>query len=98
MNSRMNANLRVSLGITGWLVFVFCVLYVGAWFFSPGSYSRAEIYELEISKDSLIQIINEVKLENPDMFLSADELLCIMFERVVNFMYRGAQGEFLEVE
>ncbi len=43
-------------------------------------------------------LATQKKLENPDMFLSADELLCIMFERVVNFMYRGAQGEFLEVE
>ncbi len=70
----MNTNLRVSLGVIGWLVFVFCFLYVGAWFFSPGSYSRAEIYEFEIPKDSLIQIINEVKFENPDMDLFKNEI------------------------
>ena len=69
MNYKLNTNIRVSIGIIGWLILVFCFLYVGAWFISPGSYSRAEIYELEISKDLLIQIIKEVKSENPDLDL-----------------------------
>ncbi|RLC32290.1 MAG: hypothetical protein DRH32_03050, partial [Deltaproteobacteria bacterium] len=54
------------------------------------------IYRIKVRMQK--KLATQKKLENPDMFLSADELLCIMFERVVNFMYRGAQGEFLEVE
>lgn len=50
--------------ILGGLLFYFI-----GWSFTPGSYSKAEIYKLDISENSLIQIIKEVKLENPDLEL-----------------------------
>ena len=39
------------------------IFYLG-WAFAPGSYARAEIYEIELPEQELIEIINEVKVEN----------------------------------
>jgi len=41
--------------------FLFCYL---GWSFAPGSYARAETYELNIDEKTLIEILNEVKSEN----------------------------------
>ena len=40
------------------------LFYYIAWSISPGSYGKAESYELNISEETLIEIINEVKSEN----------------------------------
>jgi hypothetical protein len=44
--------------------------YIGAWILAPGSYARAETYDFNISEDSLISIIYEVKNENPELDLT----------------------------
>jgi len=54
---------KYSLIIIGILVFGFLFYYLG-WSFSPGSYGRAETYELNTSEKVLIEIISEVKSEN----------------------------------
>ncbi len=54
---------KYSFTIIGILTFGFLFYYIG-WCFSPGSYGRAETYELNISELTLIEIINEVKSEN----------------------------------
>jgi hypothetical protein len=64
----MKTKYKILIGLVG-LILVSCFFYVGAWFMAPGSYARAEIYELEISEDSLIQIIKVFKIENPDLVL-----------------------------
>ena len=50
--------------VIGGIILIGIFLYYLAWSFSPGSYSRAETYELNISENNLIEIINEVKTEN----------------------------------
>ncbi|MCL5247472.1 hypothetical protein M4I21_16750 [Cellulophaga sp. 20_2_10] len=40
------------------------LLYYVSWSFSPGSYGKAEAYELPISEKTLIEIITTVKTEN----------------------------------
>ena len=45
---------------SGILAFIVLFYYVG-WSFSPGSFGKAETYELNISQKTLIEIINEVK-------------------------------------
>ncbi len=47
---------------------IIAILYF-AWSFAPGSYSRAEIYELEVSEETLLKIIESVKKENPSIVL-----------------------------
>lgn len=64
----MKMTTKILVGLLG-LASTVLLLYYGAWSFSPGSYSRAEIYQLDISEDSLIQIINDIKNENPDLDL-----------------------------
>ncbi len=54
---------KYSFIIIGILTFGFLFYYI-AWCFSPGSYGRAETYELNTSELTLIEIINEVKSEN----------------------------------
>ena len=54
---------KILLIIGGIILFGIFSYYL-AWSFSPGSYSRAETYELNISEKNLIKIINEVKTEN----------------------------------
>ena len=49
--------------VIGILAFGFLLYYIG-WSFSPGSYGKAETYELNTSEKTLIEIINEVKSEN----------------------------------
>jgi hypothetical protein len=39
--------------------------YLFSWFMSPGSYSRAEVYTFNLSKDSLLLLIDEFRLETP---------------------------------
>ncbi|GAA3787930.1 hypothetical protein GCM10022271_20730 [Corallibacter vietnamensis] len=46
------------------------MFYLGGWILAPGSYPRAETYEINLPEDSLIQIINQIKLENPELSLS----------------------------
>ena len=53
---------KYSLIIIGILVFGFLFYYI-AWSISPGSYGKAETYELNISEETLIEIINQVKVE-----------------------------------
>jgi len=45
------------------------VIYYLGWSFAPGSYARAEIYELEVSEETLLRIIESVKNENPSIRL-----------------------------
>jgi hypothetical protein len=52
----------IFIGI-GIIIIGFLFYYLG-WSLAPGSYSRAETYELNISEKALIEIINEVKSEN----------------------------------
>jgi hypothetical protein len=52
--------LLITIGI---LAFGLLFYYIG-WSFSPGSYGKAETYELNVSEKTLIEIINEVKSEN----------------------------------
>jgi regulatory protein YycI of two-component signal transduction system YycFG len=46
-----------------WAFIIVCVslevIYFG-WSFAPGSYARAEIYEIELPEQELIEIINEI--------------------------------------
>jgi hypothetical protein len=59
----------IAIGLlTSVVGFVFLV-YLFAWMIAPGSYSRAETYEFNISEDKLLQIIQEVKSENPEIDL-----------------------------
>ncbi len=51
------------LALIGILAFGLLFYYIG-WSFSPGSYGKAETYELNVSEKTLIEIINEVKSEN----------------------------------
>ncbi len=53
-------SLLIIIGILGFGILFY---YIG-WSFSPGSYGKAETYELDISEKALLVIINEVKLEN----------------------------------
>ena len=53
---------KYPLIITGILVFGFLFYYI-AWSISPGSYGKAETYELNISEETLIEIIKQVKVE-----------------------------------
>ncbi|SFU37519.1 hypothetical protein SAMN05216480_10242 [Pustulibacterium marinum] len=56
-------NRKHLLIITG--IFTFGLLfYYLVWSISPGSYAKAETYELNIPEDTLIEIINDVKSEN----------------------------------
>ncbi|MCT8339723.1 hypothetical protein MG296_06635 [Flavobacteriaceae bacterium TK19130] len=54
---------KYSLIIIGFLAFAFLFYYIG-WSFSPGSYGKAETYELNTDEKTLIEIINAVKSEN----------------------------------
>ena len=54
---------KYSLIVISILVVGLLFYYIG-WSFSPGSYGKAETYELNISEETLIEIINEVKSEN----------------------------------
>jgi hypothetical protein len=58
----MNRYLKIS-GIIGG---VLLLLYLGASLIAPGSYANAKIYTLPISEENLLQIIQEVKNENPE--------------------------------
>ncbi len=54
--------------ITLWILVVITsivVIYYLGWSFAPGSYARAEIYEIEVPEETLIRIIENVKNENP---------------------------------
>ncbi len=64
----MKTKYKILLGTFG-LIFISFIFYAGAWLFAPGSYARAEIYELAISEDSLVQIIKDIKTENPELDL-----------------------------
>ena len=55
--------IKYLLIIIGILAFGILIYYVG-WSFSPGSYGKAENYELNTSEKTLIEIINQVKSEN----------------------------------
>jgi hypothetical protein len=65
----MKTKYKIIIGL-GLLILISFLLYVVAWFMAPGSYARAEIYEMNISEDSLIQIIKDFKIENPDLGVS----------------------------
>jgi hypothetical protein len=65
----MKIKYKILLWVVG-LILISCLFYVGAWYMAPGSYARAEIYELEISEDSLAQLIKDFKIENPDLVLT----------------------------
>jgi hypothetical protein len=54
---------KFSLLVMGFLAFGFLFYYIG-WSFSPGSYGKAETYELNTDEKTLIEIINVVKSEN----------------------------------
>jgi len=65
----MKTKYKILLWVFG-LVLISCLFYVGGWLMAPGSYARAEIYELQISEDSLVQVIMDFKNENPELVLS----------------------------
>lgn len=44
-------------------------IYYFGWSFAPGSYARAEIYEINLPEQELIDIIKEVKVENQELTL-----------------------------
>jgi hypothetical protein len=46
------------------------LLYYFVWSFAPGSYARSEVYELNISEETLIEIIKEFKSDNPILDLT----------------------------
>ncbi len=54
--------------IAGSFIFAFSFYYL-MWSFSPGSYSRAEIYEFAIPEKDLIDIIKDIKIENEEIDL-----------------------------
>ncbi|WP_299326573.1 hypothetical protein [uncultured Maribacter sp.] len=54
---------KYSLIVFGILILGLLFYYIG-WSFSPGSYGKADTYELNTSEKTLIEIINEVKSEN----------------------------------
>lgn len=56
--------------LVSFLILFLIVSYIGAWFFAPGSYPRAEVYEFNISENNLINIIKEFKEENPSLNLT----------------------------
>ena len=56
-----------------WFLIVIALMiaiYYFGWSFAPGSYARAEIYEFEVSEETLIRIIDIVKNENPSLTLN----------------------------
>lgn len=53
----------ITIGI---ILFGFLFYYL-AWSLSPGSYARAETYELNVPEETLIEIINEVRVENEEL-------------------------------
>ncbi len=55
-----NKFLLIGIGI----ILIGFFFYFLAWSFSPGSYGKAETYELNVPEKTLIEIINEVKTEN----------------------------------
>ncbi len=65
----MKTKYKILIGFAG-LILISCFLYVVGWFLAPGSYARAEIYQLNISEDSLVQVIRDFKNENPDLVLT----------------------------
>ncbi|WP_430817554.1 hypothetical protein [Carboxylicivirga sp. RSCT41] len=65
----MNLKTKIGLGLLGAILVAFLFYYIG-WNLAPGSYARAEIYELEISEEDLANVIVEFKNENPDLVLN----------------------------
>ena len=58
--------------LTGLLIapiFLILFLYLG-WSLAPGSYARAEIYELDIPEKTLIKLIEDFKNDNPTLDLT----------------------------
>ena len=59
------------IGFWGLIVIALMIaIYYLGWSFAPGSYARAKIYEIEVSEETLIQIIDVVKKENPSLILN----------------------------
>ena len=65
MKTKKSLTFRISIILISVIVF-FSFLYVVAWYISPGSYSRAEMYELNIPEDSLIKKFENFKNLNPE--------------------------------
>jgi hypothetical protein len=58
--------------ITIWISIAFLSMIVIYYFgssFAPGSYAKAEIYEINLPEQELIEIINDIKAENPELTL-----------------------------
>ncbi len=65
----MNKTKKITIGCLSSILIFLILAYVGAWMIAPGSYPRAERYKYIISEDSLISIINQIKVENPNLEL-----------------------------
>lgn len=64
----MQKKLKIILWILIAISSMVAIYYFG-WSFAPGSYARAEIYEINLPEQELIDIIKEVKVENQELTL-----------------------------
>lgn len=60
--------------ITIGIIAVAYFLYFIAWIIAPGSYPKAEIYELETTENILISIISDLKSKEPTIGLNTDSI------------------------
>jgi len=66
----MKKNNKIAFGCLGAIAIFLFLFYLGGWLIAPGSYARAETYVFNLSEDSLLSIIYEVKNENPELDLT----------------------------
>ena len=55
-------------------LFLIVFYYIG-WSLAPGSYARAEVYEFSVPEETLIEIIEEFKKENPSLDMTKPVIL-----------------------
>lgn len=64
--------LKILIFLTVFAIFSLIGLYYIAWLFSPGSYAKAEVYKINLPEKELIEVINRVKTENPELLLPTE--------------------------
>ncbi len=62
---KINLTFKISIILIS-IIVGFSLMYTFGWYMSPGSYSRAEVYEIRIPEDSLIMKIKNFKNLNPE--------------------------------